>query len=79
MVYLNKVASEHETLTPTVPIHEDYTAFSKIAKEFPQIYEALPNLLKDRNVEKLKKFDESYSTYAEQLPKIKYLTSLTES
>ena len=73
------IATEHESLKPTLPIHEDYTAFAKFAKELPELYETLPELLKERNVEKLKKFDEAYSSYAEQLPKYKYLTTLTES
>jgi len=38
----------------------------------------LTDLLKTRNIENLRKFDEAYATYNEILPTLEYLQNLTE-
>ena len=79
IAFLGNISSESESIKPTKAVHEDYATLAKYASEFPKHMATLSELLKEKDVEGLKKFDAAAPTYLEALPRFGYLESLTES
>ena len=79
LAYLDVVASESATLKPDKPVHEDFTNLAKYAVDIPKHLATLTELLQERDIDKLKKFDEAAATYEESLPKFEYLQHFSES
>ena len=73
LAYLDLIASESETLKPDQPVHDDFTTLAKYSIEIPKHLATLTELLKERNIDKMKKFDEAAATYEDSLPKLEYL------
>lgn len=79
IAFLGDISSESESIKPTKAVQEDYATLAKYASEFPKLIATLSKLLKEKDVEGLKKFDVAVPTYLEALPTFGYLESLTES
>jgi hypothetical protein len=79
IAFLGEISSELESIKPTKAVHEDYATLAQYASEFPKHMATLSELLKEKDVEGLKKFDAAAPTYTEALPRFGYLEILTES
>jgi hypothetical protein len=79
IAFLGDISTESDSIKPTKAVHEDYATLAKYASEFPKHMATLSELLKEKDVEVLKKFDAGAPTYLEALPRLGYLESLTES
>ncbi len=65
-------------MKPSKQIEEDYNLLTKNSKDIQVLLTSLTELVKEKNLEKLKDFDKSYASLKDAIPRFGYLKTLSE-